>query len=236
MAFIDAALLPLISAGIGAGAGSLGATLLGDALKRKSERRLLREKLVNNYLLQLQDAVESLWGRLINKGALLALKETTDPYFERSTLYALACLLAYNRILLLDGVYSQIEIFRPGLGVALRKKLQQVEFSLDAEIPGAGFYRYNRIALAETVMERVEGRWIIKGYLEFNNRYEKIEIQKALIPAKSFVLQVSNSKLDSLLKDLMDIAIDVGKVTGITPSIQEIAEMRLKDQQKADPW
>ena len=60
------------------------------------------------YLIQLQDAIESLWFRFYNikdRGGRLVM---SDKYYEHSTLYALASGLAYNRIMLLDGIYSQL--------------------------------------------------------------------------------------------------------------------------------
>lgn len=54
----------VISALIGALVGSLGSIVIGDLLKRKAEKIALQQKLINRYLLQLQDAIEALWYRL----------------------------------------------------------------------------------------------------------------------------------------------------------------------------
>ena len=59
----------------------------------------LRKSLANRYLLQLQDAIESLWRRLANvKEGGGGEKRMEDEYYEVSSLYALACVLAYNLI------------------------------------------------------------------------------------------------------------------------------------------
>ena len=56
----------LIAALIGAGIGSIGAVLVGDARKQRAERAERRELVVQRYLFQLQDSAESLWYRLKN--------------------------------------------------------------------------------------------------------------------------------------------------------------------------
>ena len=127
----------------------------------------------------------------------------------------------------MDGVYAQIESVKSGLGIELRDTLQDFDFSLDSKIPDAGFHRYDRLALAELVIERVEGRLVIRPYIEFSKQYEKLshEKEELLLPAKSFVLFLKDqkSKSDELMKNLMAIDTQVAKETKIEPRIQERA-------------
>jgi hypothetical protein len=98
---------------------SVGTALISEWLKQKAEKVTLQQSLTNRYLLQLQDAIESLWYRLDNiknKGGRQIMQ---DSYYEESTLYALASVLAYSRIYLFDGVYSQIERLESGFGILL---------------------------------------------------------------------------------------------------------------------
>ena len=59
-------------------------------------------------------------------------------------LYALACVLAFKQILLLDGVYPKLLRFK-GTKNDLRRNLQQIDWMLDDSI----FLHYHRLALAE---------------------------------------------------------------------------------------
>lgn len=59
-------LATIIAALIGAAGGSVGATIVGNLFKHRSERTSQLKNLVNRYFLQLQDATESLWFRLDN--------------------------------------------------------------------------------------------------------------------------------------------------------------------------
>ena len=88
-----------------------------------------------------------------------------DQYFETTTLYALGRALAAERLLALDGVYPQLETLYPGLGSFLIKN--QIDRAL-----GEGFYKYDRLVLAEAVMQRDGDRLRVSTYIEFRTRYE----------------------------------------------------------------
>ena len=88
-----------------------------------------------------------------------------DQYFETTTLYALGRALAAERLLALDGVYPQLETLYPGLGSFLIKN--QIDLAL-----GEGFYKYDRLVLAEAVMQRDGDRLRVSTYIEFRGRYE----------------------------------------------------------------
>ena len=101
-------IVPITTAVIGAISGSLGTALVNDWRKRKSERLATYEDLINRYLFQVQDTAESLWHRFDNIANMGGRVIMENGYYEKDTLYALGCLLAYKRILLLDGVYSHM--------------------------------------------------------------------------------------------------------------------------------
>jgi hypothetical protein len=158
-------LVTIISALIGAGVGSLGATIINDLLRRRGERMALRKSLANRYLLQLQDVIESLWHRLANvKEGGGGEKHMEDEYYEVSTLYALACVLAYNRILLLEGVYSQLD---DKLGRTLNEKMREFDYEIEQFREITKFVYYDRLALEQAVMERDDGHLRTCPYMEF---------------------------------------------------------------------
>ena len=219
----------IIAALIGAGVGSIGAEYLKDYFRRKAEQRneqlqheaeiqRVQKKLVQQYLLQLQDAIESLWYRLDNvknRGGRAVMK---DRYFEVSTLYALGRVLAYERILILDGIYPQLEDVNQALGNFLKTRLQNI----DSQLSKGEFQRYNRLALAEAVMEREEGRLRTSTYMDFRHHYEGTNslVEVSLEPAKRFIAALKGPEVAGLLDELRRTAERLGSVTRIPTTIK----------------
>ena len=96
----------------------------------------------------------------------------SEYYYEISHFYILGSVLAYNRILSYEGIYTKIEQSIPGLGTFLRKKMNQFGSYLDKIDSTIHFYQYDRIALAEAVMSFNEERYNVGSYLLFQKRYE----------------------------------------------------------------
>jgi hypothetical protein len=144
-------------------------------------------------------------------------------YYEESTLYGLGVVFAYNRILLLEGIYSQIQILIPGLGNFLKEKLKNIESVIDNRFSfRAAFYRYDRLGLADSVLQRVNGKFQTSTYLEFKEKYEGKDsnIKSSLQPAKEFVASLNGSEVDPIMKELRDIAFRIKNETGIATSIK----------------
>ena len=144
-------------------------------------------------------------------------------YYEVSTLYALGSVLAYSRILLLDGLYSQVEQLIPGLGIFLKQKLDDFGKELDRNIDNP-FYRYDRLSLAEVVMERADGRLRTCTYLDFKAKYEaddNLHMRESLKSAKVFVAKLRPQTAERLMKVLSTIATRIGDETGIRTHIGE---------------
>ena len=112
-----------------------------------------------------------------------------NQYFETTTLYALGRVLAIERLLALEGVYPQLETLYPGLGIFLMEN--RVDYAL-----GAGFYQYDRLALAEAVMEREGDRFRASTYLEFRRRYESKESGEGewLAPAREAIQSLTEER------------------------------------------
>jgi hypothetical protein len=155
----------LLAALVGATIGSVGAVVIQSWLSAKSERRRQREAVVQRYLYQLQDSVESLWYRLKNLTDFGGRVVMEDEYFATSSLYSLGRVLALERILILEGVYPQLETLNPGLGAFLRD--HRVDLQLAPVL-----YQYDRLVLAEAVMEREGPHFRTSSYLEFRARYD----------------------------------------------------------------
>src|SRR5437764_3214544 len=92
----------IVAALIGSVIGSVGAVLTDHWLTGRSEKFHRRELLVQRYLFQLQDALETLYYRLHNLAKRSGRSVMSDEYFEKSTLYALGRVLALERIFALE--------------------------------------------------------------------------------------------------------------------------------------
>ncbi len=207
---------------IGAISGSIGGNFLSDWLARKSEREKIRRELVDGYLIQLQDSLESLWFRIDNIKNRDGLQKMTDVYYEESTLYILGSVLAHSRILANEGVYTKIEQSIPGLGIFLRDKMNQFGSYLDNIDPHIHFYLYDRIALAEAIISLKDNRKTIGSYLDFRKQYQDSgsNFKSILSPAKEFITKIKSQELNQAMEKLYEIANRIDTQTGITTGIK----------------
>ena len=137
----------------------------------------------------------------------------TDEYYTVSTLYALGTILAYHRILLLEGIYAQIEHIYSEFGSLLIKKFDEFGSRLDKmriknpqSDRNVKFFRYDRMALGDANTERESGTSRLVTYLKFRSMFETdTSIKSALEPAAEFVRSLvvaPESDLESLMNGL----------------------------------
>jgi hypothetical protein len=211
----------VLAALIGAFFGSMGAVALQEWLRARRERREHREALVNRYLFQLQDAVEALWHRVYNVRHEGGRGAMTPAYQASTTVYALGRVLAAERILTLEGVYPQLRDHYPELGETLQAR------RLSVELRFADFQQYDRIALAEAVLEQDEHGFRPSTYLAFQARYlegtagEASWLERARIAVGG--LGDDPTRMDAWLDLLGTIAQLTSAATGIPTSIAEKA-------------
>jgi hypothetical protein len=191
--------------------------------ERASAAEQQRATLIRRYLFQLQDAVVSFDERLHNwrEQAGEEFSERVDPgYFKNSTLYALARALGAERILVMEGVYPQIESVSPELGRALKN--EGVDVALKDSL-GQKLFHYHRLALAESAVQRETDGWRVITYTEFRRRCEDVDW------ALDGLLEIAYTALDSLKGDapkfdalqtsLASIRDRLTKDSGIAPTV-----------------
>jgi hypothetical protein len=217
----------IIGAAIGAIATAAGVIVQAvlknraDAQQRReaweNDRERQRRELVQRYLFQLQDAVVSLRSRLKNwawRGGQ-AYSESVDPgYWDVTTLYALGRVLAAERILSLEGVYAAIEQQFPGLAETLRSP--SVDEVLQVSL--RQLFRYHRLALAESLLERGTEGYRLMMYTEWRRRYEDPSsgLDRLLDPTTESLQRLTPERdLGRLIESLAEIAALLGKMTGI---------------------
>jgi hypothetical protein len=214
---------------IGALVGSIGSVLAEEVLRRRRERRDRREALVRSYLFPLQIAVEALWHRLYNMGYEGGRGAMTPEYLQATTVYAIGRALAAERMLSDEGVYPILrgKAFYPKLAETLEKSRLNVEL----RIPH--FQQYDRIALAEAVLERDEHGTRPSTYLTFRDRYGEGKTGSAswLTSATAAVADLRTRDIDALLDLLGPIANQTAEATGLATSIAA-KEDELKERRK----
>jgi hypothetical protein len=190
------------------------------AHEEEAQRRTRYEALVRRYLFQLQDAVEALWHRVYNLRHEYGEEAMTPPYLVATTIYALGRVLAAERVLTLEGVYPRLGELHRELGETLRND------RLFLKLGFRDFQQYDRLALAEAVLERDEGGGFRPStYLAFHSRYMDGASPEAtwLERAKAAVGSLAKSKaiMDEWLALLGKIARQTSDTTGIPTSIEE---------------
>jgi hypothetical protein len=208
----------ILPALIGALSGSFGGNFVSDWLKKRAEKDKLRKDLTDKYLIQLQYIIQSFSSRLYNMknrgGAqYMTYIKGNDEYYTVSTLYALGTLLAYHRMLLLEGIYAQIEYIYPDFGSLLIKKFDEFGTGLDEmriknpeTFRSVKFFRYDRMALGDAITEKENNVPRLVSYLKFRNMYGTDDsIKSALEPASQFVQNLAYapaSDLENLVNGL----------------------------------
>lgn len=231
----DSNVVTLVGALIGAVGGSIGGNFITDWLSRKAEKQKLSKFVTDKYLIQLQYLLESLYFRFHNmkeRGGSSYMKHIkgNEDYYITSSLYALGSVLAYHRLLLFEGIYSQIEALAPKIGSKLLNKLDEFGMSLDnikVSLPDSDkkikFFRYDRVLLGDVLTNEENNVRHTYSYARFREKYETDEfIKKNLQPARDFVeaLQYS-TELSTLMKQIHEILRDLEPLTKIPIRINE---------------
>jgi len=231
----EANVVTILGALIGAISGSVGVNLITEWQRRRSEKENVRKNIVDKYLIQFQYAIQNLLYRLRNikdEGGqyYMMIVKGSEEYYVISTLYVLGAVLAYHRILLFGGIFSQIELLFPTFGTKLSNQLDKFGHDLDALqilVPDTdkviSFFRYDRITLGDAVSEETNERYYIRSFLKFKTEYESDKILKALlVPAYDFVKALQYSEqLDILINDLTNILSELETKTMVKSSFKD---------------
>ena len=132
---------------IGAAGGVLTAGIQ-HVFRRYSETEQVRREIVERHLLQLQNSVESLYYRSNNLREWAGKAVMPDEYFEQSTAYIIARVLAHESLLLSDGVYAKLPR-RGALKRSIKAKMHALNWGLDDQ----RFLHYHRVQLGEMALD-----------------------------------------------------------------------------------
>ena len=193
--------------------------------QRQEERTALlhdrRRILARRYLFQLGDAVDSLQHRVDNwahRGGLEFSEGRFPGYWEVTSLYAVARALGAERILDLEGVYVELRAISPDEAAKLPQHAVE-----QAVTEAFGFFRYHRMALAESVLDRAGDEFRLLIYSEFLRRYEDPEwnLKSLLEPVREALSSVQKQRFEILEQSLADLSTSISGLT-TSPSANSV--------------
>ena len=204
----------LLAALIGAIIGSIGAVIVEFWLSRRAKEKQSKKQIAQKYLFQMQDATESLWYRLDNL-AVFHREIQENSYFESTTLYVIGRVLASERILGIDGVYPLLIDLYPKLINIFRTKI-------DKTLGKIGLKQYDRISLAESIIEVDNGKFRLSTFLEFKKKYERHEKQDHQLfePARKAIRSLGDEAIRNSVSDFMkEVAMEISEHIKVPSSI-----------------
>jgi hypothetical protein len=182
-----------------------------------------REVLLKRYLAQLQDACESLWYRLRNLAFEHADTATDPDYLVTTTMYTLGRALGIERMLALEGLYPEIWKRFPMLKSALRRRALDDAVEATTKKAAKSLQHYDRVALAEAVVERDDETFQQSTFLEFRRRVEGTGPEREWWePARESVAALKNEKsaVKPLMTELRTLAVALSPVTKMETSLE----------------
>lgn len=205
----------VVAAFIGAVLGSLGAVVVKDRLSRKAERRHADQQVVEQYLLQFQNAVEALYYRFVNIEQTGGRRVMTEDYYRTTTLYALGSVLAYEQILVLDGVYVRMRSME-----SARDGVRESFLRLNNFLDDGRFFRYHRLALAESLVDRHDGNARLQSYISFRRTIQSdLLLQELTQHAIDFVVDLEAARISVLREILRQLVEKLSQVTKVLPAM-----------------
>lgn len=172
-----------------AGLGTFVGALIQYYFQRRSEAQQERREIIELHLLQLQNAVESLYYRmnnLLDRGGQAVME---DEYFRATSVYILARVLAHESLLISQGIYAKLN-YDERFKHRLKSNLHSINSCMDDQI----FLYYHRLQLAEMLI--CDQRLIT--YTEFLSRFEQHSRTQALVKAEEFISSASRPQLERL--------------------------------------
>lgn len=213
-------LFQAIGAVTAAGIGAVGAWWYG----RRARLTIESELLIRNYLVQLQDAAESLAHRAVNVQTHRGISSMASPaYYRDSSRYAIAHFLGQTRRLTADGVFGHLELRWPGFGTALQLLLNQSERELGS-LGGHAFQRYHRRELADLALDWQSEQLRSVSYGAFRELVNQPEHHRACEAVDIAVdALIDAHKLTAVLEL---VALTIADKTGIPCSIANYAKRK----------
>jgi hypothetical protein len=172
-----------------AGLGTFIGALIQYYFQRRSVAHQERREIIEVHLLQLQNAVESLYYRLNNLLDWDGKMVMEDGYFRQTSIYILARILAQESLLTTRGIYAKL-----GYDESFKRSLKLSLHSLNSCLDDQNFLYYHRVQLAEMLIQ--DGQLIT--YTEFLAVLENNAKVSAVVKAEEFITTASGRQWERL--------------------------------------
>lgn len=186
----------------------LAGLFLGRLWDSHSANKKQRAEIIDRYLSQLQIAVEILSSRISGAVEKPESYDSNPQYFRDTNVYAIGRVLAIERLIMEEGVYSTLHRHSRRYR-RLNWFLQ--ENRLDSKLIGLNFHRFERTALAESLIEYSGGKHSVIGPDKFAQICAERKSKGQSLPESAWdvVPQILNdpektTKLLNMLKGLSD--------------------------------
>jgi hypothetical protein len=208
-------LATIVAALLGGVIGSLGAQWLGERYRQNQAIEATRRDVAVRHLVQLQDALESLWFRIDNLAFRDGRQVMQSDYYELSTIYVIGYALAQKRLLTVEGAYAKLDVFQPGFARELEGDLEALERALgDSTTVTTSFYRYERRALADFLLAW-DGVWRVLSYTEFATASHRDDAEAVIAPARGFLSRLDTQQASAVLQATARALQTLESTTGI---------------------
>jgi hypothetical protein len=170
--------------------GALGGVVTASiqhVFRRFSETEQVRREVVEKHLLQLQNSVESLYYRANNLQDWAGKSVMPDQYYEQSTAYIIARVLAHESLLLSEGVYAKLPR-RGALKGSIKAKLHALNWGLDDQ----RFLHYHRVQLGEMALDGAR----VLTYTEFLQRWAESKYSEPVRAVSGFMRSIEPGRLE----------------------------------------
>ena len=195
-------------------AGAIGAvigTLFQYAFGRYKETQQIRREIVETRLLQLQNAVESLYYRSNNLLDWGGRGTMSDDYYVQTSAYAFASVLAHEALLVSTGTYAKIRS-----DVELKSTIKGTLHRLNSAMDPGGLHHYYRVQLGEMA---TEGERIL-SFTEFLERWNDVRYVTPVIALRVALDAFSTDQL-ARMRDLAGELVTVlARKTGVPSALE----------------
>ena len=178
-----------LSAVIFAGLGTFIGALIQYYFQRRSVAQQERREIIEVHLLQLQNAVESLYYRLNNLLDWGGQTVMDDVYFRQTTIHVLARILAQETLLTTRGIYAKL-----GYDESFKHRLKLSLHAINRCLDDQNFLYYHRIQLAEMLIRDAQ----LITYTEFLTVLENNVKVSAVVKAEEFITFASSHQWERL--------------------------------------
>jgi hypothetical protein len=172
------------------GLGTLIGALIQFFIQRASLASQERREIVESYLLQLQNSLESLYYRLNNIRVRGGEAVMGGEYYRDTNLYVFGRILAHEHLFVTKRIFAKLN-YDNRMKREIKLGLHTINWAMNAQ----SFHHYYRVQLAEML---IDGERVL-SFTEFLDRKKDRRFQKALKAAGAFIQAMPGDRIDEIM-------------------------------------